>query len=195
MNNNAAGAVLATGELGGRQTKTWLITGASRGFGREFARAALRRGDDVAATAVVTVLLVDDHAVVRQGLRAFFDMLPDVEVVGEADDGAAALRELALLRAAGSPPDVIVIAPSEPLPSARRTQPVAHPGPRRGRLRRRRPPGHCQGGAGTRGCSRTRCSARRPSRNNLHRRSGVINSVGRRASPAEGRTRPSDLDA
>ena len=32
-------------------TKTWLITGASRGFGREFARAALSRGDNVAATA------------------------------------------------------------------------------------------------------------------------------------------------
>jgi NAD(P)-dependent dehydrogenase (short-subunit alcohol dehydrogenase family) len=31
--------------------KTWLITGASRGFGREFARAALGRGDQVAATA------------------------------------------------------------------------------------------------------------------------------------------------
>jgi NAD(P)-dependent dehydrogenase (short-subunit alcohol dehydrogenase family) len=34
-----------------RTTKTWLITGASRGFGREFARAALARGDRVAATA------------------------------------------------------------------------------------------------------------------------------------------------
>ncbi|MBE1878782.1 oxidoreductase [Myceligenerans pegani] len=32
-------------------TKTWFITGASRGFGREFAGAALARGDRVAATA------------------------------------------------------------------------------------------------------------------------------------------------
>lgn len=32
-------------------TKNWLITGASRGFGREFAQAALERGDRVAATA------------------------------------------------------------------------------------------------------------------------------------------------
>lgn len=31
-------------------TKTWFITGANRGFGREFARAALARGDRVAAT-------------------------------------------------------------------------------------------------------------------------------------------------
>lgn len=59
--------------------------------------------------AVITVLLVDDHAVVRQGLRAFFDVLPDIEVVAEADDGATALRELALLTAAGSPPDVVVM--------------------------------------------------------------------------------------
>lgn len=32
-------------------TKTWFITGASKGFGREWAEAALERGDDVAATA------------------------------------------------------------------------------------------------------------------------------------------------
>ncbi len=31
--------------------KTWFITGASRGFGREWALAALERGDTVAATA------------------------------------------------------------------------------------------------------------------------------------------------
>ncbi|HEU0244515.1 MAG TPA: hypothetical protein VFQ75_11450 [Candidatus Limnocylindrales bacterium] len=35
----------------------------------------------------IRVLLVDDHAVVRMGLRAFFDLLPDIEVVGEAADG------------------------------------------------------------------------------------------------------------
>ena len=36
----------------------------------------------------IRVLLVDDHAVVRMGLRAFFDLLPDIEVVGEAADGS-----------------------------------------------------------------------------------------------------------
>ena len=40
-------------------TKTWLITGASRGFGREFTRAALRRGDTVAATTRDTASLSD----------------------------------------------------------------------------------------------------------------------------------------
>ncbi len=40
-------------------TKTWFITGASRGFGREWAIAALERGDSVAATARDTSTLDD----------------------------------------------------------------------------------------------------------------------------------------
>ncbi len=36
----------------------------------------------------IRVLLVDDHSVVRMGLRSFFDMLDDIEVVGEASDGS-----------------------------------------------------------------------------------------------------------
>lgn len=39
--------------------KTWFITGASRGFGREWARAALQRGDNVVATARNTDKLKD----------------------------------------------------------------------------------------------------------------------------------------
>src|SRR3954447_20735424 len=40
-------------------TKIWFITGASRGFGREWAIAALERGDSVAATARDTTTLDD----------------------------------------------------------------------------------------------------------------------------------------
>ena len=44
----------------------------------------------------IRVLLVDDHAVVREGLRAFLELQDGIEVVGEAADGeeaiAAALR-------------------------------------------------------------------------------------------------------
>jgi NAD(P)-dependent dehydrogenase (short-subunit alcohol dehydrogenase family) len=50
-NSSAARSAPGTGGPGGRKPKTWLITGASRGFGREFAKAALGRGDKVVATA------------------------------------------------------------------------------------------------------------------------------------------------
>lgn len=41
------------------RAKVWLITGTSRGFGREWTIAALRRGDQVAATARDTATLAD----------------------------------------------------------------------------------------------------------------------------------------
>lgn len=40
----------------------------------------------------IRVLIVDDHAVVRQGLKMFLGTDPDLEIVGEAGDGAQALR-------------------------------------------------------------------------------------------------------
>ena len=39
----------------------------------------------------IRVLIVDDHAVVRQGLRTFLGMLPDIQIVGEAASGAEAV--------------------------------------------------------------------------------------------------------
>lgn len=38
----------------------------------------------------ITVLLADDHAVVRAGIRQFLEHAPDIDVIAEADDGAAA---------------------------------------------------------------------------------------------------------
>lgn len=38
----------------------------------------------------ITVLIADDHPMVRQGLRVFLELEPDLEVVGEASDGAEA---------------------------------------------------------------------------------------------------------
>ena len=40
----------------------------------------------------IRVLLVDDHAMLRQGLRALLSLYPDLEVVGEAGDGAQAIE-------------------------------------------------------------------------------------------------------
>ena len=52
----------------------------------------------------ITVLLVDDHEVVRQGVRAYLDALPEFQVVGEAESGAAAVR-----LAAEFVPDVVLM--------------------------------------------------------------------------------------
>ena len=52
----------------------------------------------------VRVLLVDDHEVVRKGLRALLETKPDVEVVGEAEDGRTAVQLAVEQR-----PDVVVM--------------------------------------------------------------------------------------
>jgi DNA-binding NarL/FixJ family response regulator len=43
---------------------------------------------------VIRVVIVDDHAIVRAGIRALFSCEPDVEVVGEAGDGPGALSQV-----------------------------------------------------------------------------------------------------
>jgi NarL family two-component system response regulator LiaR len=40
----------------------------------------------------IKVLLVDDHKIVREGVRAFLHTLTDIQVIAEADSGAAAVR-------------------------------------------------------------------------------------------------------
>ncbi len=52
----------------------------------------------------IGVLLVDDHAVVRQGLRMFIEMQNDMEVVGEGANGLEAMELVAKLH-----PDVILL--------------------------------------------------------------------------------------
>jgi NarL family two-component system response regulator LiaR len=52
----------------------------------------------------IRILLVDDHAVVREGLRAFLELQEEFEVVGEAGDGAEGVREAERVR-----PDVILM--------------------------------------------------------------------------------------
>lgn len=52
----------------------------------------------------ITVLLVDDHDVVRQGIRTFLEMQPDILIVGEAESGQKGI-ELAQQHA----PDVVIL--------------------------------------------------------------------------------------
>lgn len=40
----------------------------------------------------ISIVLVDDHAIVRQGLRTYLELQSDIEVVGEASDGNEALQ-------------------------------------------------------------------------------------------------------
>jgi DNA-binding NarL/FixJ family response regulator len=61
------------------------------------------------ADATIRILVVDDHQVVRRGLRGFLDGEVDLEVVGEAGDGHEALEELARLDAANRRPEVVLM--------------------------------------------------------------------------------------
>jgi DNA-binding NarL/FixJ family response regulator len=45
----------------------------------------------------VTILLADDHAIVRQGLRALLEMRKDLQVIGEAGDGIEAIHQVETL--------------------------------------------------------------------------------------------------
>jgi DNA-binding NarL/FixJ family response regulator len=60
--------------------------------------------DDAEASPRIKVLIVDDHGVVRRGLRGFFELLDDIEVVGEAEDGR---RAVAMVEALA--PDVVLM--------------------------------------------------------------------------------------
>ena len=52
----------------------------------------------------IRILLADDHAVLRAGLKALLNSEPDLTVVGEASNGREALAQIAALR-----PDVVVL--------------------------------------------------------------------------------------
>ncbi len=52
----------------------------------------------------IRVVLADDHAVVRRGLRGFLELLDDIEIVGEASDGTEGIRVVEETR-----PDVVLM--------------------------------------------------------------------------------------
>lgn len=57
----------------------------------------------------IRVLIADDHAILREGLRALLKLSDDIEVVGEAADGQQAIERTAALR-----PDVVLMDVSMP---------------------------------------------------------------------------------
>jgi DNA-binding NarL/FixJ family response regulator len=57
----------------------------------------------------IRVCLVDDHGVVRRGLRGYLELVEDIELVGEAADGQTALDTVAALVADGRAPHVVLM--------------------------------------------------------------------------------------
>ena len=64
---------------------------------------------EVSPPAGLTVFLVDDHAIVRSGVRGYLDMVDDITVVGKAGNGQQALDRIAVLEPAGGLPDVVLM--------------------------------------------------------------------------------------
>ena len=63
-----------------------------------------RGAQQIACKEAIRVLLVDDHALLREGLRQLFALEKDIQVVGEAGDGFDALQKVRLLH-----PDVVLM--------------------------------------------------------------------------------------
>ena len=55
------------------------------------------------------VFLVDDHAIVRSGIRGYLELAGDITVAGEARGGRQAIDAIAVLEPAGALPDVVLM--------------------------------------------------------------------------------------
>jgi len=63
---------------------------------------------------MITIFLADDHAVVRDGLRALLEAQPDLKVIGEAANGREAVRQITQLYQNQRPPEVVILDISMP---------------------------------------------------------------------------------
>ena len=66
-------------------------------------------GAGAETAAPLRVFLVDDHAIVRSGVRGYLELADDIAVAGEARGGQQALDAIAVLEPAGSLPDVVLM--------------------------------------------------------------------------------------
>lgn len=64
---------------------------------------------ELTAAEEIRVFLVDDHAMVRAGLIGYLEMVEDIIVVGEADNGQGALDRIAVLEPSDALPDVVLM--------------------------------------------------------------------------------------
>ena len=74
---------------------------------------------------MIKVLLVDDQTLIRQGIRLLLELEPDIQVVGQAADGRAALEQVEALH-----PDVVLMdvrMPEMDGVAATRTLSASHP--------------------------------------------------------------------
>ncbi|HKJ99069.1 MAG TPA: response regulator [Desulfotignum sp.] len=70
----------------------------------EFQKVTEPSSESVSAGGKIRVMLVDDHAVMRQGLSSFLSVHDDIEIAGEAADGEAAVEQARQIQ-----PDVILM--------------------------------------------------------------------------------------
>src|SRR5438552_1856486 len=68
------------------------------------AQPVMQRNLNPGNPAKITVLLADDHTVVREGLRLLLESADDIKVVGEVENGRQAVQMVKKLR-----PDVVVL--------------------------------------------------------------------------------------
>ena len=73
------------------------------GLPRDFPSLKINAAKDFSMD-TIHILIADDHALFREGLRALFTALPDIEVVGEAAEGESAITQVDALQ-----PDVVLM--------------------------------------------------------------------------------------
>ncbi|MBW4655326.1 MAG: response regulator transcription factor [Kaiparowitsia implicata GSE-PSE-MK54-09C] len=58
---------------------------------------------------MIRVLIVDNQQLIRQGLRTLLELEPDIQIVGEAEHGQAAIAQMDILQAESQEPDVVLM--------------------------------------------------------------------------------------